>query len=99
MGTISKACIDETPAMTGLKSGFIKRVKEKNSSVIGMHCILREALASRTLPHEMKEVLDLSIEIMNYILVKAGFINSRLFKLLCQDMKSKHVALLFHTNV
>ena len=45
----------------------------------------------------MKEVLDLTIEIVNYI--KARFLNSRLFKLLCQDMESEHVALLFHTNV
>ena len=49
------------------------------------------------MPHEIKEVLDLSIKIVNYI--KAGFLNSRLFKLLCQDMESEHVALLFHTNV
>ena len=33
---------------------------------------------------------------MNYI--KAGSLNSRLFKLLRQDMESDHVALLFHTN-
>ena len=45
----------------------------------------------------MKEVLDLSIEIVNYI--KAGSLNSRLFKLLCQDMETEHVALLFHRNV
>ena len=84
--------------MTGLKSSFIKRVKEKNSSVISTHCILhREALAARTLPHEMKEALDISTEIMNYI--KAGSLGSRLFKVLCQDMESEHVALLFHTNV
>ena len=50
--------------MTGQRSGFIKRVKEKNSSIIGTHCILhREALASRILPHDVKEVLNLSIEI------------------------------------
>ena len=96
--SLAGACTHGAPAMTGLKSGFIKSVKEKNSSVIGTHCIHhREALASRTLPHEMKEVLDLSIEIVNYI--KSGFLNSRLFKLLCQDMESEHVALLFHTNV
>ena len=63
-----------------------------------MHCILhRDVLASKTLPHEMKEVLDLFIEIVSYI--KAGSLNSRLFKLLCQDMESEHVALLFHTNI
>ena len=96
--SLAGACTDGAPAMTGLKSGFIKRVKEKNSSVIGTHCIFHcEALASRALPHEMKEVLDLSIEIVNYI--KPGSLNSCLFKLLCQDMESEHVALLFHTNV
>ena len=83
--------------MLSLQSGFIQRVKEK-TSVIGTHCVLhREALAFRTLPPEMKEVLDLSIEIVNYM--KAGSLNSRLFKLLCQDIQSEHVALLFYTNV
>ena len=63
-----------------------------------MHSILYcEVLASRTLPREMKEVLILSIEIVNY--VKAGFRNSRLFKLLCQDMESEHAAMLFYINV
>ena len=84
--------------MIGLKSGFLQRVKERNPSVIGTHCVLhREALASRTLSPKMKEVLDLSSEIVNYI--KAGSLNSRLLKLLCQNMQSEHVALLFHTNV
>ena len=83
--------------MIGLKSGFVRRVK-RNCSVIGTHCVLhREALASRTLPPEMKEVLDISIEIVDYI--KAASLNSRLFKLLCQDIQSEHVALLFHLNV
>ena len=39
----------------------------------------------------MEEVLDLSIEIVSYI--KAGSLSSRLFKLLCQNMQSEHVAL------
>ena len=41
---------DGATAIIGLKSGFIQRVKERNPSVIGTHCVLhREALASRTL--------------------------------------------------
>ena len=79
--SLAGACTDGAPDMTGLKSGFIKRVKEKYSSVIGTHCTLhRKVLPSKTLPYEMKEVLDLSIEIVNYI--KAGSLNSCLFKLL-----------------
>ncbi|XP_066947136.1 zinc finger BED domain-containing protein 5-like [Macrobrachium rosenbergii] len=64
--------------------------------VSGTHCILREALASRTTPAEMRDVLNVAIKIVNFI--KAGALNSRLFTLLCKDMESEHEALLFHTN-
>ena len=48
--------MDGAPAMLGLQSGFIHRVKERNPSAIGMHCILHEeALASTTLTPEMKK--------------------------------------------
>ncbi|XP_076053707.1 zinc finger BED domain-containing protein 5-like [Oratosquilla oratoria] len=45
----------------------------------------------------MMDVLNVAIKILNF--VKAGALNSRLFKLLCKDMESEHEALLFHTNV
>ncbi|XP_076053603.1 zinc finger BED domain-containing protein 5-like [Oratosquilla oratoria] len=91
-------CTDGAPAMRGLRSGFVTKVKEKNPSVMSTHCILhREDLASRTLPVEMMDVLNVAIKIVNF--VKAGALNSRLFKLLCKDMESEHEALLFHTNV
>ena len=91
-------CTDGAPAMLGLQSGFVTKVKEKNLSVISTHCILhREALASRTLPAEMRDVLNVAIKVVNFI--KARTLNSRLFKLLCKDMESEHKALLFHTNV
>uniref|UniRef100_A0A0L8FSM9 HAT C-terminal dimerisation domain-containing protein n=1 Tax=Octopus bimaculoides TaxID=37653 RepID=A0A0L8FSM9_OCTBM len=62
------------------------------------HCILhREALASRTLPTEMRNVLNVAIKVVNF--VKGEALNSRLFKLLCNDMESEHEALLFHTNL
>uniref|UniRef100_A0A8C4N202 Uncharacterized protein n=1 Tax=Eptatretus burgeri TaxID=7764 RepID=A0A8C4N202_EPTBU len=89
-------CTDGAPAMLGLQSGFITRVKEKSPSAMGTHCILhREALASRTLPAEMRDVMNLAIKVVNFI--KAGALNSRLFKQLCVDMDSEHQALLFHT--
>ncbi|XP_076063460.1 protein FAM200C-like [Oratosquilla oratoria] len=91
-------CTDGAPAMRGLRSGFVTKVKERNPSVMSTHCILHlEALASRTLPVEMMDVLNVAIKIVNF--VKAGALNSRLFKLLCKDMESEHEALLFHTNV
>ena len=58
--SLAGACTDGAPAMIGLKSDFIQRVKERSPSVIGTQCVLYcEALASRALPPEMKEVLDL----------------------------------------
>ncbi|XP_068214344.1 protein FAM200C-like [Palaemon carinicauda] len=91
-------CTDGAPAMVGLRSGFITKVKEKNPSVISTHCIIhRESLASRTLPDEMRDVLNVAIKVVNFI--KSGALNSRLFKLLCKDMYSEHEALLFHTNI
>uniref|UniRef100_A0A0L8GAF4 HAT C-terminal dimerisation domain-containing protein n=1 Tax=Octopus bimaculoides TaxID=37653 RepID=A0A0L8GAF4_OCTBM len=92
-------CTDGAPAMLGLQSGFITSVKEKkNPSVVGTHCILHhEALASRTLPTEMRNVLNMAIKVADF--VKGGALNSRLFKLLCKDMESEHKALFFHTNL
>ena len=64
-------CTDGAPAMRGLRSGFVTKVKEKNPSVMSTHCILhREALASRTLPAEMMDVLNVAIKVVNFI--KAG---------------------------
>ncbi|XP_066953245.1 protein FAM200A-like [Macrobrachium rosenbergii] len=75
--------------MLGLQSGFITRVKEKNPSAVGTHCILhREALASRTLPAEMRDVLNVAIKVVNFI--KAGALNSRLFTLVIHQILSRH---------
>ena len=84
--------------MLSLQSGFITRVKEKSPSALGTDCILHcEAVASTTLPAEMRDVMNLAIKVINFI--KAGALNSRLFKQLCVDMDSEHQALVFHTNV
>ncbi|XP_029633763.1 zinc finger BED domain-containing protein 5-like [Octopus sinensis] len=89
-------CTDRAPAMLGLQSGFITRVKEKNPSIVGAHCILDHE-ASRTLPTEMRNILNVATKVVNF--VKGGALNSHLFKLLCKDMESEHDAMLFHTNI
>ncbi|XP_068208332.1 protein FAM200B-like [Palaemon carinicauda] len=45
----------------------------------------------------MMDVLNVAINVVNFI--KAGALNSRLFKLLCKDMESEQGALPFHTKV
>ena len=55
-------CTDGAPAMLGCRSGFITRVKQKNSDAVGTHCVIhRETLASKTLPAAMKKKLAIII--------------------------------------
>ncbi|XP_042221384.1 protein ZBED8-like [Homarus americanus] len=96
--SLVRVCTEGAPPMLGSRSGFVNKVKKKSPSVVVTHCVIhREALASKTLPAEMRDVMNLAIKVVNFI--KTGALNSRLFKKLCKDMDSDHQALLFHTNV
>jgi zinc finger BED domain-containing protein 5/7/8/9 len=91
-------CTDGAPIMLGSKSGFQKRVKELAPLAKGLHCIIhRFALATKTLPKPLQEVLDSLVKIVNYI--KSSALNTRLFRDLCKNMNADHEALLFYTPV
>ena len=52
-------CIDGAPAMLGCRSGFQTLVKEKSPGVAGTHCTIhRQAFMAKTLPNQLKNVLD-----------------------------------------
>ena len=91
-------CTDGAPAMLGSKSGFQTRVKEKAPNAKGTHCMIhRYALASKTLPVPLQDVLSSVIKIVNF--VKGSALQTRLFKQLCKEMGSEHESLLFYTQV
>lgn len=91
-------CTDGAPAMLGSCSGFIALAKNKNPSIIGTHCCIhRQALASKTLPHQLMQDLQLCIRVVNF--VKSSALNTRLFGVLCDDLLADHKTLLFHTEV
>ena len=53
----------------------------------GIHCMIhRYALASKTLPSSLQEVLESVIKIVNY--VKSQALNTRLYKELCKYMNT-----------
>jgi hypothetical protein len=70
----------------------------ENSSAFRMHCVIhRQAVASKTLHSNPREVLNLAIKVVNY--VENSVLSSRLFALLCEDLTADHKVLLFHTEV
>ena len=93
-GKFVHVCTDGALAMLGARSGFTKLLKQKNPKVVTLH---QEALASRTMPQPLKEVLDRAIRLGNF--VKARALNTQLFWWLCQDMESDYKELLFHIAV
>ncbi|XP_071810711.1 zinc finger BED domain-containing protein 5-like [Apostichopus japonicus] len=92
------SCTDGAPAMLGSRSGFQTRLKEVAPQVKTTHCMLhRQALASKTLPQQMKNVLDQAVKIVNA--VKKSPLNTRLFTKLCEEMDAQFSNLLYHTEV
>ena len=95
---VSACTTDGAPAMLGIHSGFRARVKRVNPVSKHNHCMIhRYALASKTLPSHLKLVLDDIVTMVNFI--KSSALNTRVFRLLCQEIDSDHENLLFYTEV
>ena len=90
--------MDGAPVMLGRKSGFRVCVIEVAPHVKFLHCMIhRFALSCKVLPAKFFDVLSLVIKMVNN--VKGSALNSRLFKILCEDLGADHSVFLFHSNV
>lgn len=91
-------CTDGAKAMTGKTSGVVSRIKSVSKECSSSHCVLhRQSLACKNMPVSLKLVLDQAVQIINFI--KARALNTRLFRVICNDMGSRFQNLLFHTEV
>uniref|UniRef100_A0AAR2INL2 DUF4371 domain-containing protein n=1 Tax=Pygocentrus nattereri TaxID=42514 RepID=A0AAR2INL2_PYGNA len=89
---------DGATAMMGQRNGVIARMKAVVLLATSVPCSLhREALAAKRVSRDLKIVLDEAVKIANFI--KARPLQSRLFRVLCEEMGSSHVQLLLHTEV
>jgi len=97
-GALTGCTSDGAPAMLGVKSGFKARVLEVAPHVIFTHCMIhRFALPCKVLPEELRCELSQVIKIVNHI--KGSGLNSRLFKLICEELGSNDSVFLYHANV
>lgn len=91
-------CTDGAPAMVGSIKGFCSRVKTINPNIVSTHCFLhRESLISKSLPGNLKSVLEQVVSVVNYI--KSRPLKTRMFKKICKTMESKYECLLLHSEV
>ena len=65
---LGSVCTDGAPAMIGYRSGLASLLKERVPDIIVNHCVLhRHALAAKTLPPHLKEVLSICVQVVNFI--------------------------------
>ena len=83
-------------AIMGADKGFATWVKRQNLAIqMTRCCIPWEALMIKDLPQELSETMSDCTEIVN--LNKAQALNSRIFLILCKEIRSEHQSLLFYT--
>lgn len=91
-------CSDGAKAMSGKNSGLVAKLKSIMPNISWTHCFLhRQALAAKVVPSDLNDVLKEVIKIVNSIKGKA--LQTRLFRIVCEDMGSLHQNLLYHTEV
>lgn len=90
----SGICTDDAPLMISLIKDCYTRQRK---TLITTHCFLhQEVLVSKPIGKDLKQVLNLSVNIVNFI--KQHPLKSRLFAKLCENMQKDHVTLL-HTDI
>ena len=90
-------CSDGAPSILGAKSGFQTLVRNLSTKVVTIHCMIhRQALASKTLPEPLHNILKEVIKTVNY--VKSGALNTGIIRKLCANIGSEHLNLIYYTK-
>ncbi len=89
---------DGARAMVGSLKGVVTRIRAVAPEAKPTHCCIhRQALSTKSMHEDLKQVLDEAVKIINF--VKGRPLNARLFAQLCDEMGSDYTQLLFHTEV
>lgn len=95
---IGSICKDIAPTMPGNRFGFAAFRKKQVPEVRVAHCLFHcYALATKTLPKDLKDVLSACMKIVNS--VSGRSLNHRLCQTICGSTDSEETILLDHTEV
>ena len=76
------------------KTALVARIKNIVTKCTSNHCFLHgQALVCKNIPINIKTVLDKAVQKVNF--VKCRPLQSRLFKIICENMGSQHTTLFF----
>jgi len=89
---------DGAPAMTGKVNGFIAFMKNLNSKIIALHCIIHQSVLCAKLSDSFKNVMALVIKIVNYLRSHSA-LQHRLLRAFLQESESEYIDLLLHNDV
>ena len=93
---VGSVCTDDAPSMLDHQSGIVAWVKAVVPHIISVHCVLhRYALASKTLPEVVKEVLSTAVKAV----IRGRALQLRQFKTFCEEVGANFSVLLLHTEV
>ena len=83
--------------MMGCKKGFMSFVKKENKNISIVHCLLhRKNLATKEKQEDLAIVFKKVVSVVNFI--KSRPLNTRLFRVLCDEIEAEHHGLLLHSN-
>ncbi|XP_045113670.1 protein ZBED8-like [Portunus trituberculatus] len=87
------------PLTTTTKAADVKKLVDDFFRDNNLHGIwfLQHALATKTLPPKLAEVLKIVVECVNY--VRNSALKHHIFKELCNEMGSEFEVLLYHSNI
>lgn len=87
---LGSLCTDGAPSMLGKSSGFTALIKKEIPDIIITHCFLhRHALASKTLPTNLKEVMTTAVKVVNFIRAKPYITDFSKFYVKKWDLNTK----------
>ncbi|KAM3836178.1 SCAN domain-containing protein 3-like [Diretmus argenteus] len=89
---------DGAPAMVGKNTGLVSRIKNVAPKTNALHCLIHQSVLCAKLSGDLKEVMDKTMKIINFIRGNSST-QHRLFRKFVLESQATHDDLLLHNHV